>query len=57
MRCKRDDAESISNAERAALPRLRDLGKGRVTHESAVPRLEMMSVLGTLMSMAIKHVK
>ena len=36
------DADSISNAERAALRRLRDLVKGRVTHESAVRRLEMI---------------
>jgi hypothetical protein len=43
VRCKRDvmayDADSISNAERAGLRGLRDLVKGRVTHESAVPRL------------------
>jgi hypothetical protein len=47
--CKRDvmdyDADSISNAERAALRRLGDLVKGRVTHDSAVPRLQMIRSL------------
>jgi hypothetical protein len=39
------DADSISNAERAALRRLGDLVKGRVTHDSAVPRLQMIRSL------------
>jgi hypothetical protein len=59
--CKRDvmdhDADSISNAERAALRRLRDLVNRARHSRLSGAQAPNDSVLGTLMSMAIKHVK
>jgi hypothetical protein len=36
------EADTLSDFERAQIRRLRDLVKGRVTHESMVPKLEMI---------------